>query len=66
MSIFEKLKQKSDNFKKDGVWRELRKGLHAGFDVKRDRYLLKKLGVIHQLTEEDCKAIVEDLGVVKI
>ena len=65
MSLFKKLKEKPDNFERNGVWRELRKGLYAGFDFERDRYLLKKHGVIHHLTEEDCKVIVKDLTEIK-
>lgn len=61
MSIFDDIKGKKDTYLKVGKWKLLRQGLYSSFDYQRDRYMLKKNGVVNYLTEEDCKAIVEDL-----
>lgn len=65
MNIFDFIKNKPEGFEKIGRWKMLRKSLHSKFDYKNNWYLLKKHGVIHHLTEEDCIELVKDLTGIK-
>jgi len=60
MSIFDYIRGKDEHIKL-GRWKMLRRGLHSKYDFAMDWYLLRKQGVVHNLTEADCDAIIKDL-----